>query len=80
MLKYIRNFMIKSSMNRSQLIWKTVSMEGRRPRWPQGASAAFCATLAFCVTVVGSASAQLLMSDNFDEVGNTNGAAPSGGR
>jgi PKD repeat protein len=36
-----------------------------------------CAALAF-FPVAGPASAQLLMSDNFDEVGNTNGGAPAG--
>src|ERR1017187_10592480 len=38
---------------------------------------ALCAALAFFI-VAASASAQLLMSDNFDEVGNTNGGAPAG--
>jgi PKD repeat protein len=38
---------------------------------------ALYATLAY-FAVAGSAGAQLLMSDNFDEVGNTNGAAPVG--
>jgi PKD repeat protein len=50
-------------------------------RWPRksrlGICGALCATLTLCIAA-GSASAQLLMSDNFDEVGNTNGAAPAG--
>jgi PKD repeat protein len=44
-------------------------------RW--GTREALCAILTFFI-VAGSTSAQLLMSDNFDEVGNTNGAAPAG--
>ena len=42
--------------------------------WARGALWATVAS----VIIAGSASAQLLMSDNFDEVGNTNGDTPVG--
>jgi hypothetical protein len=53
-------------------------LRARRPptssNWTRGA---LCATATLFI-VAGSARGQLLMSDNFDEVGNTNGAAPVG--
>ena len=48
-----------------------------RPGFRTSIPGALCAALAFFAVAV-SASAQLLMSDNFDEVGNTNGGAPAG--
>jgi PKD repeat protein len=51
-----------------------------RAPWPPGSriwTRGLCAALTL-FAVASSTSAQLLMSDNFDEVGNTNGAAPVG--
>ena len=49
----------------------------RRPEFSISSPGVLCAALAFFAMSV-SASGQLLMSDNFDEVGNTNGGAPAG--